>query len=408
VARASLLLLALAVEVAENALFRTAWEQATAAGLPARLGGLAAALAPKAGPTLTRDPLGLLVSATAAGLGVLYLVLAVTGAHRRVRLTVAAVAAALVIAVPAVVLARIGRTGVVRAQDPAVVQAQADAGRLVEGHSPYTRPPDTWPRGREAVSASFRLDPPAEVLPSRPLVPPGPSVIAALARLVGVRDSRLTAVLALGVLAAVLATCSGGRRRRATVALALLAAPMAVGTVLGSPVALSLAALVGAWAAGRRGAGSAAGLLAGVAVVLDHRALLVVPFFLAAAGGRERGRAIAGAFVARVGAQAAPGPGLGLFNLLAYYGSEASVGALALTALAPLLLAGLVLWLLRRPWPPLALGGIASLAGILLAPALSPETVAVPLLLLGLAAMEPMDAPPAVVPGAENGRASTP
>jgi hypothetical protein len=157
-----------------------------------------------------------------------------------------------------------------------------------------------------------------------------------------------------------------------------------------------------------------AGVLAGAAVALDHRALLVVPFLLAAAGGRERGRATAGAlvtyllivapialldpaaFVARIGARAGPGPGLGLFNLLAYRGAEASMGALALAAVAPLLLAGLVLWLLRRPWPPLALGGIASLAGIVLASEVSPEALAVPLVLLGLAAAAPPVAQAAV------------
>ena len=53
----------------------------------------------------------------------------------------------------------------------------------------------------------------------------------------------------------------------------------------------------------------------------------------------------------------------------------------------------IVVWLLRRPWPTLALGGIASLFGIVLAPAISAEAVAVPLVLLGLAAMEPGDEP---------------
>ncbi len=188
--------------------------------------------------------------------------------------------------------------------------------------------------------------------------------------------------------------------------LALLAAPMALGTVLGSPAALSLAALVGAWTAGRRGAGVGAGSLAGVAVALDHRALLVVPFLMSVdASARVRAKAIASAlaaylllvapvalldpasFAARLGEQKAPGAGLGLFNLLAYRGAEASAGAFAFAALAPILLAGFVLWLLKRPWPRLALGGIASLAGILLAPALSPEAVAVPVVLLGLAGM---------------------
>jgi hypothetical protein len=138
----------------------------------------------------------------------------------------------------------------------------------------------------------------------------------------------------------------------------------------------------------------------------------VVPFFVVASGDRRTVRtglvAALGSYLAivapialldpacfgaRLADRTAPGPGLGLFNLLAYRGAEASAGALVLAALAPLLLAGLVLWLLRRPWPPLALGGIASLGGILLAPAVSPEAVAVPVLLLGLAAMEGREGP---------------
>jgi hypothetical protein len=424
VALVPLLLLGVAVEVAENALFRTAWEQAAAAGLPARLGGWAAALAPRAGPQLTKDPLGLVVSATAAGLGVLYLALAASGVARRARLLVTGLAAALVIGVPTLVLVGLGaRTGIVRAQDPVVVQAGADAGRLAQGRSPYALPTETTPRGREAVSASFRLDPPAEVLPTRPLLPPGPAVVAAIARLVGGRDLRLAALVALAVVALAVAVRRGGRRRRAALALALLAGPLAVGTVLGAPFALTLAALAGAWALAGRGAGLAAGLLAGAAVALDHRAALVAPFLLApenrvavrrglqALGSRlalRRGLPAAAAaygvlvlpvalldppaFLARLVERTAPGAGLGVFNLLAYRGAEASAGALALAALAPLLCAGVVLWLLRRPWPPLALAAVASLAGIALAPALSAEAVAVPLVLLGLAATD--GAPP--------------
>jgi uncharacterized membrane protein len=414
-ALAPLLLLAVAVEVAEYGLFRTAWEQAAAAGLPARLSGLAAVVAPKAGPALTKDPLGLVVSATAAGLGVLYLALAVCGAPRRGRVVVTSLAVALVVGVPALVLARIsGRTGLVRAQDPAVVQAQADAGRLLAGHSPYTLPAETAPRGREAVSTSFRVDPPAEILPSRALVPPGPSVVAALSRAAGVRDLRFAVALALAALAGVLAACFAGRQRRSALALALLAAPLSVGTVLGFPGALSLAALLAGWAAARRGRWTAAGLSAGVAVALDHRAALVAPFLpLPDASAPDRTgpahlrRGIAGALVAyalivlpialldpaafavRHALLAAPGPGLGIFNLLAYRGAEASTGALAFAALAPLVAVGLGLWLLGRSWPPLARGGIASLVGIVLAPAISPDAVSVPLLLLGLAAFEP-------------------
>ena len=418
-----LLLLALGSEIAENGLLAAAWEQAAAFSRPERWGSLAAALAPRADPGLTKDPLGLLWSATAAGLGVLYLALAVGGAPRRVRLAVTALAGVLVVGAPALVLASLSaRTGIVRAQDPAVVQAQADASRLLAGRSPYSPPPEASPRGREAWSASFRLDPPAEILPARPLLPPGPSQLVGLARVAGVRDLRLVALLALAALAAVAVLRFEGRRRRTALALALLAAPLAIGTVLGSPAALPLAALVGAWAAGRRWA--RAGALAGVAVALDHRALLVAPFLLAGvAPGERRGavtRAAAAyallvapvvlldpaAFAARLGAAGVPGPGLGLFNLLAYRGAEASAGALALAALAPLVSAGVVFWILTRPGPPLARGGVAGLVGLVLAPAVSAEAVALPLVLLGLAAITPADGEPAEAETATRAQAS--
>ena len=431
-ALAPLLLLALAVEVAEGQAFRSAWEQAVAAGLPARITGLAATFLPRAGPQLTKDPLGLLFSATAAGLGLLYLVLAVCGTHSRWRTAVTGLAAIILVGVPAVLLASLSdRTGVVRAQDPAVVQARADAGRMLAGRSAYVSRAESLPRGREAVSRSFRLDPPAEVLPSSPLLPPGPAVLVGLGRPLGVRDLRPPAALALVVLAVVLAAHTEGRCRRTALAIALLAGPMALGTAFGTPHAFFLAALVAAWATSRRGASLASGLLAGTAVALDHRAALVAPFVLARVAtlpGRESRRAVLrgvggavgaylllvgpialldpGSFVARLAERPVPGPGLGLVNLLAYRGGEASAAAFALAALAPLLAAGLVLWLLKRQGPPLALGGIASLAWLVVAPAVSPEAVAVPVLLLGVAALE--STPPAAGPEPEDDQAPAP
>jgi hypothetical protein len=291
-----------------------------------------------------------------------------------------------------------------------VIQAAADASRLLQGRSPYTPPADATPRGREAFSASFRLDPPAEWLPVAPLVPPGPALLAALARLVGVRDLRLVAVLALVALAGVLAARFEGRRRRAAVGLSLLLAPLALGTVLGAPFVLSLLALASAWTARERGAFTSAGALAGVAVALDHRALLCAPFVALPDGpGAVLYRALAAAaagygllvlpvalldipaFVARAAASSAPGPGLGLVNLLAYRGAEGLAASLA--PAAALVGAGALVYLLTRPWPGLARAGIASLVGIILAPTVSAEAVATPILLLALATAVPAREP---------------
>jgi hypothetical protein len=349
---------------------------------------------------------------------VLYLAAAVAGAARRTRLAVAAVAAFAVVAAPTAILIGVGeRTGVVRAQDRTVVQAGADARRLLAGHSPYTAPFATTPRGREAVSESFRLDPPAEHRPEDPLLPPGPGVAVGLGRLAGIEDLRLLGLLALGLLVGLgFLRLEGERTRTAWAAVVLLAAPLSLGTLLGSPAALALAALCASWVAvrsARRAGGTAAGLFAGLAVALDHRAALAAPLLLVggAVSKAARTRAIVaaaaayalvvlpvalldpGAFVERLDLTTSPGPGLGLFNLLAYRGAESSAGSLALAAGAPLLGALVTLALLRGRGTPVARAAVASLAGIVLAPALSADAVAAPIVLLTLAAADAAPGP---------------
>jgi len=412
---APLLLLAVAVEVAEGAVFRTAWEQAAAAGLPSRLGGLVAALSPRAGPSLTRDPLGLLFSALVAGLGVAYLCCAVLDVPRRVRAGLVVLAAVAVVGVPTLVLAAIGdRTGVVRAQDPAVVQAAADAGRLAAGRSPYTPPPETTPRGREAFSSSFRLDPPAEHEPEHPLLPPGPAELALPGRLLGVHELRAVSLLALAVLVWTSLRLQPPVRE-AVVATAALAPPIAVGLPLGSPAVLALAALAGTWACARGRHPAWAGVLAGLAAALDHRAAFVAAPLLwlsyADEGTnprqpRARVRVLATAvaayavlvlpvaaldplaFIRHLWAPTAPGVGLGLFNLLAYRGLESSAVAVALSVMAPVLVALVTLVVSRSALRPATAAGLAALAALALAPAISAEWTAVPLVLLAVAATE--------------------
>jgi hypothetical protein len=447
-----LLLLALAVEIAEQQPFRSAWEQASAAGLPARLGGLLVALAPKAGSQLTRDPLGLLFSAVAAGLAALYLAIGsvTSGAETeasapasessspaadvarsergrapcrpwRLRLGwrggIVVTGALLVVTVPTLALVRVGeRTGLVRAQDPAVVQAQADARRLAAGRSPYSPPLETAPQGREAISSSFRLDPPASIEPDHPLLPPGPSVLGAALRVVGLRDLRIVGLLALAALglAVVRATAYGGP---ALAAVALFAPPLAVGTALGSPLPLALAALVGAWLAARRGRSVPAGVWAGLAAACDHRAALAAIVLVMTLRSQARTPAAlrpaakalvaavasyalvvvpvmlldTSAFLDRVRQVALPGPGLGVFNLLAYRGAEGSVFALGVAAISPLLALVATAGLLRLAAPAPAVAALASLTAIVLAPALSPEIVALPLVLGALAVAESTD-----------------
>jgi hypothetical protein len=403
-----LLLFTLAVEIAEHQVFRTTWDQAVAADLPRRLGGLAAALAPRAGPHLTLDPLGVLFSAIAGGLAVLYLTLGLAGAGGRTRAVALGVAGVLVVAVPLLVVVGVGdRTGLIRAQDPVVVQSAGDARRLASFASPYTPPLEDTPRGREAYATSFRLDPPDEIRPDRPTVPPGLSILATLGRAVGRRDIRLWALLALAFLGAFVARRLDGVGRIAGPGLVLLLAPLALGTVFGSTMALPLLGLLAAWALARRGPPWAAGVLAGLAVALDHRAMLLAPVLLVPLDERPRGwrPALVGgalaygaavlpvalldlpAFADRLLSLPSPGPGLGVFNLFAYFGVEGSTAVRILAAVTPLAALQVTALLFRRRGPALALAGLAALTWIALAPALSADFVAVPILLLGLSAL---------------------
>ena len=404
-----LLLFALAVEIAERQVFKTVWDQAVAADLPARLGGLVAALAPRAGPHLTRDALGLLFSATAAGLAVAYLTVGMAAAGRRIRIGVVALASILVVAVPLLVMVRVGdRTGLLRAQDPAVVQSAGDAGRLAAGRSPYTPPAEDTPRGREVYASSFRLEPPVEIRPDQPNMPPGLSVLATLGRLVDRRDIRLWTLFALAVVAVLVVRRSEGERKTTALALALLLAPLALGTVVGAPMALALCALLGAWLLTRAGPPWAAGLLAGLALALDHHTALLAPLLLRplgqragawqpalVAGGLAYGLVVVPvalldlpAFVGRLVALPAPGVGMGVFNVFAYKGVEAATGVRVLAALAPVAAVVVTVALVRwREVSPLALAGLAGLGWIAVAPNVSPNAVGVPVVLLGLAGL---------------------
>jgi len=405
-----LALLALAVEFVEGGGFREAWSQAVATGRAGIASGLPSWLLPKAGPGLTDDPLGLLFGALAAGLAVLYVVGVAVRAPGAARTSLVTLGAVVVVGVPTWVMTRIGeRTGVPRTQDAWVVQAWADAARLAEGRSPYAPPPADAPRGREAWPSSFRLEPAKELVPDRPLLPPGATTLGAWLRPLGLRDPRPLALAALVVLALAAARLAGPGARPLAVGLALLLPPLAVGTVFGSPAALSLAGLVAAWATSLRGASARAGLgggiRAGLAGAFDHRAWLAVPFAVGRAPGRVpawrwtlAGVAVgylalvlpamlpdASAFLARFLSGFTVGPGIGLANVFLYWGAERTGLSLALFAAAPVLAALVAIGLVVRRVPPLPAAAVATLAGLWLAPAVSAEAVALPLVLAALA-----------------------
>jgi hypothetical protein len=394
-----LLLLALAVEVVEHEVFRATWEQAVAAGLPGRLTGWAAALAPRAGPGLTTDPLGLLVGAVAAGLGVLYLVAAVFGAPARARVAAVLAAAAIVVVLPTAAVVGIGKaTGLVRSQDRWAARLLQDD-RLMGG-APV-------PPVAEAWSTSFRRDPPArfEVIP--PLSPGSAAAARALRSLRA--DPRWLSLLALAAIALLLPRLVAPAERPLALGAALLSPLAAVGTIFGAGDAVLLAALIAApWLS--RSAGSlAAGLTVGGADAILPRALLAAPFLLLPLGAQPGGvvqlllgvgigwglmvapllAAGPGVLAASLLPTARLEPGLGLGNVLLYFGEGGATAGLALGLLTAVIAAvGAIAALRSRAAPPrtYALAGALLLAGLVAAPASSPHDLAVPavLLLLGV------------------------
>ncbi len=399
VAVAPLLLLLLAVEIAENAVFLEAGVQAAVAGLPSRLGGLAAALGPRAGPDLTPDPLGLVFSAIAAGAAVVFLVAAALGLRRSGRLAVLALAGAFVAVPPAWVLRGVSeRTGIVRAQDRWAVQVQADAARLAEGKSPYALPAAATPIGREAFSTSFRLEPPHELVPDRPLAPPGTSSLVALLRPLGLRDPRPLLLAALATLAG-LVLFLGGRSKAPAALLPALVPPFVMGTVLGSPSVLPTAALFGSLLAAQHARPAVAGFLSGAAVAFDHRAILIAPFLVF--GPAPAWRRVATGFVLGYGllvlrvALLDPGawlsytfapplpaePGVGLANVAFYWGAAPSPVALLLAV--GLVAAALLALVAKGRLDSFSGATLASLSAVFLAGG-PPEALGLPLALLAL------------------------
>lgn len=281
-------------------------------------------------PALTEDPLGLAVGATAAGLAVAYA--AMLGSGPRARRALCLLALLSVVVAPTLIMVRLGRQGsMVRAQQAALVPVDS---------------------AREAWSTSFRSEPPARL-------PPEPSAAAALAstlsRAAGLHDARLAGLAGVVALLALPAPAW---------ALLALTPPVALGTIFGSHVGLWCAAAVLVQSAARRTAGArVAAALLGLAA-------------LAEAGSRNAIELSAG---------------VGLVNLAAYLGRQASLGVEVALALRPVAVAAVAAWTWRRARSPaeaFAGAALAWLVALFLAPAASPFALEVPLALAVLAVRE--------------------
>jgi hypothetical protein len=215
---------------------------------------------------------------------------------------------------------------------------------------------------------------------------------------------------ALGLLLLVVGRLVRPEARPLALGLAGLAPPLALGTVFGSSALLPLTLILGVLALAAGGRAFLAGVVAGAAGAVDHRAWLGVPFLVAPLARRDPatwarvggGASVGylalvvpavlpglGAFAAALRAPVALAPGLGLVNAFLYTDAPEPVLVFSLFALAPLLatLATGLLFLRGAGRPPLSLAGLAVGLGLFLSTGVSPEAAALPLLLLGLSVL---------------------
>ena len=346
--------LAIAIEIAEAEVFATTWADAVAARWPGTT-GLLGALAPRAGPALTRDPLGLLFSAIACGLGIVLIVSGALRAQRRWRAVVLVIGLVVLALVPAGIVMRVGRlSGTPRVQDgwAATVWPEGDRARS---------------NLREAWSVSFRKDPPGLVPPPEPVL--GARAVARAFGALRVRDPRVLALLAMAVVAVLIARAGPGDTALDRIAASVVLPPAIVGVVFGSGDLVKLGLILGA-----------ALLVTRYARVPEASAIAGVAVALVAAGAAER----------LVGGPSATslGPSLGLSNLRLYAGATPGTPDLVGPVLV-LVGASAALVASRRVSVdgPRLLGAAAAILMIALwlAPSAAPDDVVVPIALLAIA-----------------------
>jgi hypothetical protein len=388
-----LALLAIAVEYAQNEVLRTAWEQAVAHGAA----GLLGPFGPRAGASLTADPLGALVSALVAGVAVAWLASAVAPESWRARMDRLLVGAGVATAVllPTALFVAIGSAtahagGPLRGQDIWLADvAYAGAAPVLDETHP--------PRVREAWSSSFRQEPPAALVPPRPPLP-GTALAGRALAAAGRRDPR-PLVLAGLLGAAMLAAFTTRGRGLLAFGLTCLAPALACGLAYGAPDALLVAAVLAALALRARRRDAWSGVAGGLGAITQAQVAPVPLVVFDRAGERTVSWPLVASFVGvglaalaaeRVFGWRWPGagphpPSLGLGGLFVYFGAES--GALARAVrdwLWPFALAAPYVLPLRRPLWAMALAMLL----VLWAAGTSASWLAAPIVLLALAALD--------------------
>ncbi|HEY6552646.1 MAG TPA: hypothetical protein VI669_04785, partial [Vicinamibacteria bacterium] len=323
------------------------------------------------------------------------------------------IAVVLVVAWPTALVVGISdRTGI-RGQEAWVVQAPADAARLVSGASPYAPPAVERPQGREAWSSSFRLEPARVLVPDRPLVPPGSAALAAALRGLGLRDPRWLSLLALAGVAALALRTLSPESRPLALGILTLSVPVTFGAVFGSPMAFVALLVSGAWFASLGARAISAGALLGMAGAVSGPAFAVVPFL----GQPRRADPLTtrrtlvalvlafgvlclpaalldpAAFLSAVSRTDDIAPGLGLVNFVLYRGLENAPAVRLLFASVPLIALVAVALLMRYlpACPREAKAALAALLVLFLLPSVSPEAVALPIALASLPCLRPQE-----------------
>jgi hypothetical protein len=317
--------------------------------------GLLHALAPRAGPALTHDPLGLHFSAIACGLGIALIAGGTLRMGRRARAVVFALALVVLAVAPTWIVMTVGRlSGTPRVQDGWA----AAVWPAVDGAPPALH---------EAWSVSFRKDPPGalEFAPA----PAAHAFARALAAL-GVRDPRGLALLSLALVALLIARAGPRETAHGRIVASVLLPPAIVGVVFGSGGLVMFALALGS-----------AFVVARFARVPLEPAIARAAVVIVAIGAAVR--------LAAGPAATSLGPGLGLSNLRLYVGAAPgrpdSLGPLLVIVGA---IAALVASRRLAFEAPALLGGAAAVAmlALWLAPTAAPEDVVAPIALLAIAA----------------------